>query len=157
MLFILLLLIATAATANLHWIDATRFDLDSVVNTIIAKIEPLQRKECQEDDCQLALTSSPLDQNSTAVVLHNSTHLAETTHKYRCYVKNMTMYTVTNERCPVGLFEAPEQDFAIGSIVTRAEWFYELREGYKHSFFILQTASGDYYVTEKDPYGVHWN
>lgn len=64
---------------------------------------------------------------------------------------------VTNERCPVGLLEAPEQDFAIGSIVTRAEWFYELREGYKHSFFILQTASGDYYVTEKDPYGVHWN
>lgn len=46
MLFVLLLLIATAATANLHWVDATRFDLDSVVNTIIAKIEPLQRKEC---------------------------------------------------------------------------------------------------------------
>jgi hypothetical protein len=37
-----------------------------------------------------------------------------------------------------------------------SEWLYEIYPGFKHSYIVLTTANGKYYVTEKNHKGLLW-
>ena len=80
------------------------------------------------------------------------------TDGFRCYQLDKDTYRFVPRAsdCTKQEFAIAEDEFQLENSIVMTEWLYEHYLVFKHSYTVLVTAKGEYYITEKNRYGLMW-